>query len=371
MLIRGATLLLPDGEQRGDCLVRDGRIAALGAVESRESAVDATGLYVAPGYIDLQCNGGFGHDFTAVPDTIWPVAAQLPRFGVTAFLPTIITSPLETVTEAQKVLAAEPPISPHATPLGLHVEGPFLNPSKKGAHNPAHLRPIEVDAVADWTAVKGVQLVTLAPELAGAQQLIAKLTAAGVVVSAGHSAATYGEGIAAFEAGVRYGTHLYNAMPPLHHREPGLVGALLADGRPMIGIIPDGVHVHPAMIKFTWQLAAERINIVTDAMAAMGCADDTYLLGDYAVTVADGTARLADGTLAGSVVTLDTAVRNVWAWTGCSRWEAVRGATAVPAQLLNLKNKGRLAVGCDADLVLLDADLQVVQTIIGGKIFEA
>jgi N-acetylglucosamine-6-phosphate deacetylase len=368
MLIKNATLLTPTGEQHGDCLIKDGKIVGLGLGISAENSptLDASDLYLAPGFIDLQCNGGFGLDFTADPTTIGEVAAQLPQFGVTSFLPTIITSPLATVELAQRELQVANLQPDGAIPLGLHVEGPYLNPQKKGAHRVDYLRAPKVEEIGAWSAENGVRLVTLAPELPNAYQLIAQLTARGVIVSAGHSMATFDETIGAFDAGIRYGTHLFNAMPPLHHREPGLAGGLLADERVTIGIIPDGVHLHPALIKTVWQVAGGRLNVVTDAMAAMGCTAGEYRLGDRIVTVDATTARLADGTLAGSIVTLDLAVRNLRAWTGCSVGDAVRTVTEIPARLLGLADKGRLAVAHDADLVLLDRNLNVVGTIISG-----
>ena len=190
--------------------------------------INAAGLILAPGFIDLQFNGAFGDDFTADPATIWRVAEQLPRYGVTAFLPTIITAPLEKVAAGQKVVTdGRPDRFRGAWPLGLHVEGPFLNPQKKGAHNPKHLRLPSVEAVAGWSPETGVRLVTLAPELPGALEMIVALADRGVLVSAGHSMATFDQAVAGFDAGARYGTHLFNAMPTLGHRDPGLAGALL------------------------------------------------------------------------------------------------------------------------------------------------
>jgi N-acetylglucosamine-6-phosphate deacetylase len=257
--------------------------------------------------------------------------------------------------------------------LGLHVEGPFLNPQKKGAHNAAYLRTLDPEVVAqcrDWSPESGVRLVTLAPELPGALEWASTLTGRGVVVSSGHSMATYAEALAGFDAGTRYGTHLFNAMPALHHREPGLIGALLTDERPAVGLIVDGIHVHPAAVQMVWKiLGKERLSLITDAMAAQGMPPGRYLLGDYEVVVDESSARLVDGTLAGSILSLDAALRNLMAFTGCSFRDALPTVTTVPAALLGIEDRrGRLAPGLAADLALLTPDLEVVTTIVGGRV---
>jgi N-acetylglucosamine-6-phosphate deacetylase len=378
--IHRATLLTPDQQiDDGVLLFEGGRILAVGdarsiAVPAAADCFDAGGLIVAPGFIDLQINGAFGDDFTQHPASIWSVAAGLPRWGVTSFLPTIITSPLEQVAQAQAVLAGGPPAHWRGSlPLGLHCEGPFLNPQKKGAHNPTHLRLPTLDAVAGWTAQNQVKLVTLAPELPGALPVVEALAANGVVVSAGHSMATYREANAGFAAGIRYGTHLFNAMPPLDHREPGLPGALLHTPQLTAGIIPDGIHVHPAVVALAWAAkGARRLNVVTDAMAALGMAPGRYPIADQEVVVTarpDGVheARLASGTLAGSVLTMDEALRRLIQYTGCSLGEALATLTATPADLLGIgQERGRLQAGAWADLVLLTPALEVVGTFVAG-----
>jgi N-acetylglucosamine-6-phosphate deacetylase len=287
---------------------------------------------------------------------------------VTSFLPTIITSPLATVNTAQAVLKAGPPAHfQGALPLGLHLEGPFLNPKKRGAHNPDHLQRPNLTDTVNWTRAQGVYLVTLAPELPAACDLIECLTAQGVIVSAGHSMASYETARAGFDAGITYGTHLFNAMPALEHRAPGLAAALLADSRTTVGLIPDGIHVHPALVKLIWKIkGAQGINIVSDAMAALGMPPGTYQLGDFEVTVDESSARLSDGRLAGSILGMDEAIRKLIDYTGCSLSEAVATMTAVPARLFNLTDRGQIAEGAIADLVLLDADLNIETTIVRG-----
>lgn len=376
LYIHHATLLTPhDTIADGAVLIERGRIAAVGPAQNipppeNAATIDATGLTLVPGFIDLQLNGGFGHDFTQNPETIWEVAAGLPQTGVTAFLPTIITAPLHVVELAQACLQDKPAVFQGAEPLGLHLEGPFLNPGKKGAHNPKWLRPPTLDAIRSWTGDNGVRLVTLAPELPDALDLITVLASRGVVVSAGHSLATWEEAQAGFNAGIRYATHLFNAMPNMHHREPGLVAAALNDPRLTIGLIPDGRHVHPAWVKLAWQLTGpRRLNLVTDAMAALLMPAGTYHLADQMVTVDEDGAHLADGTLAGSILPLDQAIRNLIAYTGCTLAEAVATVTATPATLLGLaQRKGHITPNADADLVLLDGRQRVQMVLVAGEV---
>ena len=379
MIIQNAKIMTQDRIVSGDCLIKNGlieriadQIDAIGDRNAGEELIDAAGKFLAPGLIDLQLNGALGHDFTQSPESIWAVAAELPRFGVTGFLPTIITAPLAKTAQAQKVLADRPAGYIGAEPFGLHVEGPFLNPEKKGAHNPNHILPptsIDIDSLCDWKKDRGVWLVTLAPEIDGALPLIEKLTSQGVIMSAGHSMASLTEAQAGFAAGIRYVTHLFNAMPPLHHREPGLVAAALLDESITVGLIPDGVHVHPDLVQLVWQLAPNRINGVTDGMGAMGMPAGEYALGDYKVLVSETEARLPSGTLAGSVVLPMQVVKNLTLYARCSLPEAIRSMTAVPADLLGLGDrKGRVEIGYDADLILFDERFNLEKTIIGGEI---
>jgi N-acetylglucosamine-6-phosphate deacetylase len=380
--ITNATIHSPERTfERGSVVVDGARIVAVGPADdtpapSGARRIDAGGRILVPGFIDLQLNGAFGHDFTADPETIWQVAAGLPRYGVTAFLPTIITSPLSQVEAGLRVVAGGRPRDFRgAAPLGIHAEGPFLNPKKKGAHNERHLRPPAAADVAGWSSASGMRLVTMAPELPGALDVIKVLASRGVVVSTGHSMATYDEAVAGFDAGATYGTHLFNAMPSLGHRDLGLPGALLADDRMTVGFIADGIHTHRAVIGLAWKmLGPKRLNLVTDAMAALGMPPGRHRLGEYDVIVDATSCRLDDGTpagsvLAGSILEMDQALRNLVAVTGCPLGEALETMTTTPARLLGLEGeRGRIAPGFLADMVLLSSDLRVQTTIASGEI---
>jgi N-acetylglucosamine-6-phosphate deacetylase len=299
------------------------------------------------GLIDLQVNGAVGHDLTSSPESVWAVGESLAGDGVAAWLPTLVSPSFAIVDRARAAFAAGPPAGYRgATVLGWHVEGPFLSPLRAGAHDPAALRAPDVGAVAGWSPGTGVRMVTLAPELPGALDVAERLLAAGVVVSAGHSAATCDEARAGFDAGIRAVTHLFNAMSPLDHRDPGLPGAALADERVTVCLIPDGLHVNPAVVRIVRNaVGPDRLVIVTDAIAALGMVPGTYRLAAVDVLVdesgdAPRSARLADGRLAGSVVSMPEAVRNLAHFTGVSDADARLAATTVPARLLGLSGRG-------------------------------
>jgi N-acetylglucosamine-6-phosphate deacetylase len=300
---------------------------------------------------------------------MWDVGAALVRYGVTGYLPTIVSSPETTIDRALAALAARPPGYQGAEPLGLHLEGPLLNPARRGAHAMTRLRTPDAAVVDRWTRTAGVALVTLAPELPGAVELIGRLVNAGVVVAAGHTEASTQQMVTAVDAGLRYVTHLFNAMAPLVHREPGPVGVALVDDRLTVGLIADGIHVHPLAVTLAWRaLGPERCSLVTDAVAPLGRPHGRYLLGDVEVHATSDGVRLADGTLAGSDLSLDRAVQNLVAFTGCESHEALATVTSTPARLLGLSGKGVVAAGHDADLVLLRPDLTVAATLVAGRL---
>jgi len=372
LLIRQARRLLPDGASEGDCLVRDGRIAALGEVRKpgRVPELHAEGRLLAPGFLDLHAHGGAGADFAdADPEAAQAVVRFHTEHGTTGLLASIVPGPLDRMRQAMAAVAGVPGI------LGIHLEGPFLNPDKCGALDPQWFLPPSREAFRRLVAgfEDQVKIVTFAPELPGALDLLAEIRAIGAVPAIGHTAATFEETVAVLDRGASHFTHLGNAMSGLHHREPGTVGAALAS-QASLELIADGGHVHPAFVRLVVEFLRgrgklHRLCLVTDATAAAGMPDGSYRLGDREVRAQDGEVRLADGTLAGSALTLDQAARNALQFADLSLEEALSLVTANPARGLGLgEERGALAVGARADLVLLDPDLSVWATIRGGKI---
>jgi N-acetylglucosamine-6-phosphate deacetylase len=364
---------------RGDVLLVGGRVTALGDVRPADvpagtHRVDCTGLLVTPGLVDAQVNGAAGADLTREPERLADVARALPAYGVTAFVPTVVTAAVGTVERAlaaAEALAAKDATdgAPRAHVVGVHAEGPFLAHARRGAHAPAHLRAPDRAFVAGWSRAGGLVAATLAPELPGALDVVADLTARGVVVWVGHTQATYEQTLAAVAAGARAVTHLFNAMPPLGHRDPGPVGAVLGDGDLVAGVIVDGLHVHPAVVRAAWKaLGRSRFMLVSDTTAALGLPDGHTVLGDHEVVLEGGAVRLAaDGvTLAGSGVGLDHCVRTLVAATGCPPAEAFVAATRTPADLLGRPDLGRLAVGGRADVVAWTPDLHPRTVVVAG-----
>ena len=336
------------------------------------SVLDAGGLTVLPGLLDLQVNGAAGVDLTADPDGLWEVAATLARYGVTAFAPTVITSDPAARDRALAVLRSGPPAGwAGAWPLGLHFEGPLIAASRRGAHPERWLAEPSDALVASWSRDSGVLMVTLAPELPGALDVVAGLVGRGVVVSIGHTAATLAQVGAAVAAGATCLTHVGNAMPPLTAREPGPLGAALA-GDLVAGVIADGHHLHPATLVALWRaLGPDRFLSVSDTTAALGLPDGTTRLGDQEVVVSDGTVRLADGTLAGSAASLVRCLDVLVATTRCSLADAVATATSTAARLVGDPTRGHLRPGGRGDLTLVDRSagrLDVVATVVGGRI---
>ena len=324
---------------------------------------------VAPGFIDLQVNGGWGHDFTADPQSIWEVGERLPETGVTTFLPTLVSAPHEVADMAIEVMRRGPPGGyKGAEAIGLHIEGPWISTDWNGAHNPDHLEPPDQAVARHWAESGVVTMVTIAPELPGAFEAAEILVAAGVVVSAGHSGADFATASAALAGPWSAVTHLFNQMSPFHHRAPGMVGAALLSNRPC-GVIVDGIHSDPAAIRLAWQtLGPSRFLLITDAMAATGLRPGKYRLGDQEVDVGPEGPRIRPETLAGSTLTMDRAVANLASWTAAGVVRVLTSATLTPATTIGAVDRGRIEVGRRADLVVLDHDLGVVETLIGGEV---
>lgn len=334
-----------------------------GGAATKAPYLDATGLTVVPGFIDLQINGAFGWDFTQNPESIWDVGARLPESGVTAFCPTIITSPEGSIEAAQAAMDHRPEGYSGAEPIGLHIEGPFLSPDKRGTHPLNLLRqPGDIMYTQDHVAI-----VTCAPELPGALDLIADLASRGIVVSLGHSMASGHETLEALDIGATLGTHLLNAMPPITAREPGMAGVLLADPRAFFGVIADGHHLDPATLRFAWNAAPGRLCIVTDAISAMGQPDGWYRIGSVDIEMRNQVVRNADGTLAGAAVTMDRELAILMEATGASLSEAIPAVTFNPSEAVGAWDRGRLRRGTRGDVTLLDGS-EVAATVVGGAV---
>ena len=375
-VLRNARILTADGF-RDDLavVIEDGRIAALVSdaapqLGSAAEQVDLGGGWLLPGFIDAQVNGGGGVLFNNTPDveSLRTLAAAHRRFGTTALLPTLISDDAEVMrTAIDATRAAIEQGVPGV--IGIHLEGPYIAPARKGTHDANKFRVPDADEIAMAASLdNGVTLLTLAPERVPLDSIRA-LVERGVIVAAGHTAATYEEARAGLDAGIRGFTHLYNAMSPLTGREPGAVGAALEDRESWIGIIADGVHVHPGSLRVA--LAAKppgKVMLVTDAMSPVGADSPSFELYGEVITVVDGVVRNAAGALAGSALDMATAVRNAVNLLGLPLDEAARMASRYPAQFLNVDDRlGEIAEGYQADLVLLDDALQVRATWISGQ----
>jgi N-acetylglucosamine-6-phosphate deacetylase len=341
---------------QGDVEIVGGLIAAVGLAGSGSGTA-------VPGFVDLQVNGFGGVDFASADRASYRRAGEaLLETGVTAFQPTFITAPEDELVAALAEVPDEP-IGPRI--LGVHLEGPFLSPARLGAHPRSAQRDPDPALLERLLAAGPVGYVTLAPELAGALELVDALRARGVVVSFGHSDATAEEAHRAFDRGVATVTHLFNAMRPFTHRDPGIIGAALTRDDVVVQVIVDGVHLADETVRLAWRAARGRLALVTDAIAAAGVGDGSFRLSDVEVEVRDGVARRADGVLAGSVVTMPEAVRNLHA-LGASLVDAVAAATSVPAGVVGAP-VGVLSVGGTADLVVLDDRLEVKTVVVGGR----
>jgi N-acetylglucosamine-6-phosphate deacetylase len=360
-------------------MVEDGRIASIASRKDSEipaeaSVVDYPGAILAPAFLDVHIHGAAGHDaMEATPEAIAAMGGFLAARGTGSFLAATVTAPLDATLRALSglaKLAARPPAQAQARLLGIHLEGPFLSHAKRGVHPPQYLLAPDI-ALFDrlFEAAEGnIRLMTLAPELRGAVELTAHATARGVRVSLGHSDATAAQAHTAIAAGAVSATHTFNAMRPLDHREPGILGVALTCDSLFAELISDGIHTAPELVKLWWRAKGPRRAIlVTDAMSATGMPDGEYQLGGLTVQVASGRAT-AGGVLAGSVLTLDRALANFIAFTGAPLDQALRLLTANPAEMTGLASQaGSLAAGQPANLVAVDATGKLVASILNGQ----
>jgi N-acetylglucosamine-6-phosphate deacetylase len=378
--IAARQLLSPDGTVEYPLIsIEDGCICSIESLSATDhERVQATHRFpeatLVPAYVDIHIHGCAGHDvMEATPEALRAIGSYLAGRGVGAYFPTTVTSSKEETMRALAGLAIEigrGAADSGATPLGIHLEGPFLSPSKRGVHAEALLVAPSI-ALFDrfWEAAEGkIRLITIAPELPGASELIAYATALGVRCSMGHSDARVCEAEAGYVAGARSATHTFNAMRAIDHREPGLAAFVLDKRSLFAEIICDGIHVDPMMVRLYSRAKNEdHIILVTDGISATGMPDGTYMLGDIEVEVHDGRCT-SDGTLAGSVLTLDRAVRNLMEFTGASLRTAVAAASRNPSQLMGIDDGwGSLRVGGAANITVLTPSAQVVETFLTGR----
>jgi N-acetylglucosamine-6-phosphate deacetylase len=375
-ILQGTLVLTDRLAERGQVVVEDGRIRAIVTGELQYSpTADYGDAYVAPGFIDLHIHGMAG---ASVMDASRPalkhMARRMAAQGTTTFLPSTVTESLATT---RRVIAAvreymESPAEDCSQVPGIHLEGPWISPEHKGMQNEAYIMPPDVETAGDLLDLAGgtVLRVSVAPERPGAEALIRMLRARDVFVSIAHTGATYEQAMGAVDLGATQVTHCFNAMTPFRHRAPGAAGAAMLSPDLYAELIADGIHVHPAAMRLLIRSKGrERVMLVTDALSAAELSDGVYELGGKEVFVRDGAARLADGTIASSTLTMDGAVRNIMRLCEVSLVDAIHMASTTPAEAMGWgERKGKLRAGYDADLAVLDRDLRPIATWIGGGV---
>lgn len=368
-------------------LLVDKAIVEVGSRASRQipqgiRVLDFGDALIAPGFVDIHIHGGAGHDvMLADPSGLAAVERLLFKHGVTSYFPTTVTAPADQTWSALDRLANAIESAAReggsreerAQPIGIHLEGPFLSHARRGVHPPENLLlPTLPTFDRFWEAARGhIRIMTIAPELEGAREVIAEAARRGVCISLGHSDADLNSARDAVAAGARHATHTFNAMRPLDHRDPGIIGEVLTDSRLSADIIADGVHLDPVIVElFLKAKGPDGAVLITDAISATGMPEGRYRLGTFEVEVKDGRC-LVGGKLAGSVLTMDRAVRNVMQFAHWDLQQALRLATLNPARVAGLANRGKLAAGAEADFVVLSPSGEVRSTIVRGRVFEA
>lgn len=374
MLIKNCNIIYLDRIEKGSVLIKDGKIKEINPLVCDDSEViDAKGMYLSPGFIDVHIHGAGGYDtMDGTFEAINEIAKTISKFGTTSFTPTTMTVSIEDIKKSMKVIKeAKLNGTDGANVLGAHLEGPFISPNAIGAQNPKY---VEVPSIETYNEMVGdafdaVVSITLAPEVAGAKELIKYLSKKGVICSIGHTKATYEEAIEGIKCGCCHSTHLFNAMTPFTHRAPGVVGAIF-DSEITTETISDGIHIaYPALRVAYNQKGLDKVLLVTDAMMACGMPNGKYALGGQDVFVENGAARLENGSLAGSVLTLDRAVKNVYENSSYALYDVVKMATFNGAKHCGVADrKGLIKEGYDADLILFDEGINVKKVIVNGKL---
>jgi N-acetylglucosamine-6-phosphate deacetylase len=379
LAIDAAALFTPREKISPARLVTNGtKIAAVGTPDSLQiptgaERIDASDLWVTPGFIDPHIHGCGGVDvMDGTYEALNVVSRLLVRHGTTSFLPTTVSSPPDILIHAVEQIGAS--ISEQfdgAVPLGIHLEGPFISPSMRGTHKASNVLAPSIDLLDK--CIRGsnhrIRLLTIAPELEGMDALLMFAQHFGMTLAMGHSNATFEQSKAAMAQGVCYAVHTFNAMRPLLHREPGITGAILSDDRVFAEIIADGIHVDDNVVRiFARSKGESRILLVTDAISATDMPDGNYRLGGDVVSVVNGICRDTEGRLAGSTLTQEVALRNFAYWTEWPFERVLPSLTLNPAKALKLENKGILEPGADADIVALDRDFRVMKTIVAGRL---
>lgn len=377
LLIKGCRLLpSPTHAPVVDILVEDGTIAHVGAHEHRtpmDRVLEAGGRLAVPGFMDLHIQGAGGSDvLDGSSESLQTISRTLARFGVTGFLATTVVKPNEGNAHLKLTRDFMESDLGGARLLGIHLEGPFINGKKRGGIDPASIYPSSPAALEEILGVTGdsLKMMTIAPELPGNLEIIRTLTLRGVVASFGHSDASYDEAKRGFDAGISHVTHIFNAMPPLHHRTPGPLAAIVQEEGVTLQVISDGHHLHPGVVDLIYRLAGPRRCVcITDGISAMGLPDGRYVYNGREYESRDGAARYTDGTLIGSAMNLWGVALKFREFTGCPLEHAIDSISANAARALGIESrKGSFAPGKDADIVLLDDDLSVNATIVRGRI---
>ncbi|GAA1178006.1 N-acetylglucosamine-6-phosphate deacetylase [Nesterenkonia xinjiangensis] len=362
-LVHASAALTPDGDispwwvrLRGEVIVEAGP----GEPPEPAEVTIAEGV-LSPGFVDVHVHGGGGASFLDGPDAARTARAAHLRHGTTTMLASLVTDPYPAMRTS---LAGLRPLVDSGEIAGVHLEGPWLNSRRRGAHHEEHLRDPDAEVLDEFLATGLIRMVTLAPELAGGMEAVSRIVESGVVAAVGHTEASYEQTRQALARGASVGTHLFNAMPSLHHRRPGPIAALLEDPEAWVELIADGIHVHPSVQRLAFTTKAQRCVLVSDAMSAAAAADGRYRLGSLEVRVDGGEARVVEasgelGSIAGSTLTVSAAVRHSVLTADIPLAQALIAATANPARMVGLEDVGALAPGNRADLVLLDDDLQV------------